>query len=118
MFQVPAVYYAHLASNRARSHENHPASDGPRGGQKFEEMRQDQAQAMRAAAASGLGPTSHSGSRPPLPPTEAIPLVPLGNDQMNGNMIVVLRTGMCQYPSSFIDKSSTDNHRVHLRNTT
>ncbi|PSS06975.1 hypothetical protein M430DRAFT_271769 [Amorphotheca resinae ATCC 22711] len=89
----PAVYYAHLASNRARSHENHPASDGPRGGQKFEEMRQDQAQAMRAAA-SGLGPTSHSGSRPPPPPTEAIPLVPLGNDQMNGNMIVVLRTGM------------------------
>ncbi|KAI9830214.1 MAG: hypothetical protein M1826_005016 [Phylliscum demangeonii] len=29
----PAVYYAHLASNRARSHENIPASSGPRTGQ-------------------------------------------------------------------------------------
>ena len=26
---VPAVYYAHLASNRARSHENVPISSGP-----------------------------------------------------------------------------------------
>ncbi|PGH18113.1 hypothetical protein AJ79_00741 [Helicocarpus griseus UAMH5409] len=28
----PAVYYAHLASNRARAHENVPASSGPRSG--------------------------------------------------------------------------------------
>ncbi|QVM08605.1 hypothetical protein D8B26_003290 [Coccidioides posadasii str. Silveira] len=28
----PAVYYAHIASNRARSHENVPASSGPRSG--------------------------------------------------------------------------------------
>ncbi|KAI2385546.1 Protein argonaute [Ophidiomyces ophidiicola] len=28
----PAVYYAHLASNRARSHENVPASSGPQSG--------------------------------------------------------------------------------------
>ncbi|KAG5287396.1 eukaryotic translation initiation factor 2c [Histoplasma capsulatum G186AR] len=28
----PAVYYAHLASNRARAHENIPASSGPRSG--------------------------------------------------------------------------------------
>ncbi|KAI9781022.1 MAG: hypothetical protein M1816_002587 [Peltula sp. TS41687] len=28
----PAVYYAHLASNRARTHENIPASSGPRSG--------------------------------------------------------------------------------------
>lgn len=28
----PAVYYAHLASNRARPHENIPASSGPRSG--------------------------------------------------------------------------------------
>lgn len=28
----PAVYYAHLASNRARSHEDIPASSGPRSG--------------------------------------------------------------------------------------
>lgn len=29
---VPAVYYAHLASARARSHENVPASSGPQSG--------------------------------------------------------------------------------------
>ncbi|KAI9755711.1 MAG: hypothetical protein M1815_004706 [Lichina confinis] len=28
----PAIYYAHLASNRARHHENVPASSGPRSG--------------------------------------------------------------------------------------
>lgn len=28
----PAVYYAHLASNRAKAHENIPASAGPQGG--------------------------------------------------------------------------------------
>ncbi len=28
----PAVYYAHLASNRARAHEEVPASEGPQGG--------------------------------------------------------------------------------------
>jgi eukaryotic translation initiation factor 2C len=28
----PAVYYAHLASNRARAHEDIPASEGPQGG--------------------------------------------------------------------------------------
>ena len=34
---VPAVYYAHLASNRARSHENKPASSGPH---QSDEMKQ------------------------------------------------------------------------------
>lgn len=29
---VPAVYYAHLVSNRARSHEDVPASSGPQSG--------------------------------------------------------------------------------------
>lgn len=29
---VPAVYYAHLASARARSHEDVPASSGPQSG--------------------------------------------------------------------------------------
>lgn len=28
----PAVYYAHLASNRAKAHETKPASEGPQGG--------------------------------------------------------------------------------------
>lgn len=29
---VPAIYYAHLISNRARHHENVPASQGPTSG--------------------------------------------------------------------------------------
>lgn len=37
----PAIYYAHLASNRARCHESNSSAEGPRGGQKFQEMRED-----------------------------------------------------------------------------
>jgi eukaryotic translation initiation factor 2C len=33
----PAVYYAHLASNRARAHEDIPASEGPQGGAGFKQ---------------------------------------------------------------------------------
>ena len=33
----PAVYYAHLASNRARAHEDVPASDGPQTGPGFKQ---------------------------------------------------------------------------------
>ncbi|KAI9745991.1 MAG: hypothetical protein M1818_000672 [Claussenomyces sp. TS43310] len=44
----PAVYYAHLASNRARAHEDVASSEGPRGGQKFVEMVQAQAGKPRA----------------------------------------------------------------------
>lgn len=36
----PAVYYAHLASNRAKSHENIPASSGPQGGPGFKQGQQ------------------------------------------------------------------------------
>ena len=82
--QVPAVYYAHLASNRARAHESAPASDGPRGGQKFVEAHQ---------AARG-GATSTSGST--ILQTESRPLLPLGNlDGSAGNQHVIkIRTGM------------------------
>ena len=34
----PAIYYAHLASNRARSHEHESAEIGPRSGVQFEEL--------------------------------------------------------------------------------
>ncbi len=34
----PAVYYAHLASNRARAHESTPSSEGPRSGSKAHEI--------------------------------------------------------------------------------
>lgn len=33
----PAVYYAHLASNRAKAHENIPSSEGPQGGPGFKQ---------------------------------------------------------------------------------
>lgn len=49
----PAVYYAHLASNRARAHEDAPHSAGPRGGQKFTELRDSKA-LPKAATDSSL----------------------------------------------------------------
>ncbi|KAG4436130.1 hypothetical protein IFR05_008373, partial [Cadophora sp. M221] len=69
----PAIYYAHLASNRARAHESIPASDGPRGGQKFEERR---AEAARQGTTNDG--TSQTGSSRP---SEAAPLLPIGNPE-------------------------------------
>ncbi|PVH73736.1 Piwi-domain-containing protein [Cadophora sp. DSE1049] len=80
----PAIYYAHLASNRARAHESAPASDGPRGGQKFEERR---AEAARQGTNDG---TSQTGSSRP---SEAAPLLPIGNpDQLE--IMWKIRSGM------------------------
>ena len=77
-----------MASNRARAHENAPASDGPRGGQKFEEGRYE---AARAAAAHGTG---HGSSQTESTlPTEAIPLLPLGTPD-NLEEMINMRTGM------------------------
>ncbi|KAI9834225.1 MAG: hypothetical protein M1819_003063 [Sarea resinae] len=59
----PAVYYAHLASNRARSHENIPASSGPRTGPDAVKIK------------------PKSGSQTSKPPTEIGPLIPLNNAQ-------------------------------------
>ena len=36
----PAVYYAHLASNRAKCHEDVPASEGPQGGAGYKQQNQ------------------------------------------------------------------------------
>ncbi|CZR64330.1 related to argonaute like post-transcriptional gene silencing protein QDE-2 [Phialocephala subalpina] len=72
----PAIYYAHLASNRARCHEAKEASAGPQGGQKFEEARQDAA--VQAARRDTRDGTSQTGSS--LQP-EALPLLPLGNSE-------------------------------------
>lgn len=69
----PAVYYAHIASNRARAHEDVPSSVGPRGGQKFVEQQQD---AAIAAAARGVKAPSAKGSMDYS--TEARPLLGLG----------------------------------------
>ena len=38
----PAVYYAHLASNRAKCHEDVPSSQGPQGGPGFKQRNQPQ----------------------------------------------------------------------------
>jgi eukaryotic translation initiation factor 2C len=86
------VYYAHLASNRARAHENRPASEGAAGGQKFEEFRQD----TRGRVPLGGASTTGSGSQQ-MP--EPLPLLPLGNlnDPELTPLIRPLRTGMCTY---------------------
>ncbi|EXJ86436.1 hypothetical protein A1O3_03387 [Capronia epimyces CBS 606.96] len=34
----PAVYYAHLASNRAKAHEDTPSTEGPQGGAGFKQL--------------------------------------------------------------------------------
>lgn len=83
----PAVYYTHLASNRARAHEAAASSDGPRGGQKFEEARQDRIIAGTHGEADG---SSGTGS---TMPTEARPLLPLGNPEALEAMLKI-RTGM------------------------
>ncbi|KAH7395607.1 eukaryotic translation initiation factor-like protein 2C 2 [Cadophora sp. MPI-SDFR-AT-0126] len=80
----PAIYYAHLASNRARAHESAPASDGPRGGQKFEERR---AEAARQGTNDG---TSQTGSSKP---SEAAPLLPIGNPDQQ-DLMWKIRSGM------------------------
>lgn len=87
---VPAVYYAHLASNRARAHESAPAGAGPRGGEKYEEAQQDQA----VARAAGRGGSSQTGTS--LPPTEARPLLPLGNVATDPSESVKIRCSMCK----------------------
>ena len=79
-----------MASNRARAHESHPASDGPRGGQKFEEARAD------AAVAAAGRPTTIDGSSQTGTsiPTEVAPLFPLGNADQSPDLVSTIRTGM------------------------
>ncbi|KAF7876311.1 hypothetical protein EAF04_001406 [Stromatinia cepivora] len=89
----PAVYYAHLASNRARAHEAQGYSAGPRGGEKFLE-RQAAAAADRVA---GRAPaeSSQTGSSNLV---ENVPLLPLGTlndqDKVNNDVLLKIRTGM------------------------
>lgn len=88
----PAVYYAHLASNRARAHESAPASGGPRGGQKYEELQQDGAVARvtgRSVHSSQTGNTEM--------PLEAPPLLPLGGGDTAPELLDKIRTGMCKF---------------------
>ena len=57
----PAVYYAHLASNRARAHENLPTSDGFRAGPKGHEMIRD-----KVAKGLSVGGPGRMDEAPPL----------------------------------------------------
>lgn len=108
---VPAVYYAHLASNRARAHESAPASDGARGGQKYEEAQQDQAVARAAGAPSARGGSSQTGTSLPI---EARPLLPLGNPEAGAEIITKIRTSMCKFIISNIRLSELTMSRVYL----
>lgn len=69
----PAVYYAHLASNRARSHEDAPASDGARGGQKFMEKEVEIQEKKNFKSHDGMFPP-----RKERPEDIARPLIPIG----------------------------------------
>lgn len=58
----PAVYYAHIASNRAKAHEDIPAALGPQGGSGF---KQNQGSSSDAPRSSDVAPLieMHSASR-------------------------------------------------------
>ncbi len=66
-----------MASNRARAHDFAPSSEGARGGQKFEEARQDQAIQAAADRQRGIAPST-VGSSTVL--EEVAPLTQLGNN--------------------------------------
>jgi eukaryotic translation initiation factor 2C len=74
IFLDPAVYYAHIASLRARAHENVPASDKPRGGAKFVEQRQDESNQAATLIGRAVSSVKSEFDRH----TEVLPLVELG----------------------------------------
>lgn len=90
----PAVYYAHLASKRAACHDPTPSSKGPQGGQKFEDKRLESAAASQQARIRGGSAPSNSQSGTQQP-TEAKPLLPLGNMDGGGmDAAIKIRSGM------------------------
>lgn len=58
----PAVYYAHLASNRAKAHENVPASAGPQGGPGFKQGQSNSSDTPRSSDAPKLLALSAAGN--------------------------------------------------------
>lgn len=70
----PAVYYAHLASNRARAHENIATSEGFRSGPKGHEMIRD-----KVAKGQSIGSVGPNMAAPPL--------LRLGGSPENGRAI-------------------------------
>ncbi|KAI9798585.1 MAG: hypothetical protein M1833_004722 [Piccolia ochrophora] len=74
----PAVYYAHLASNRGRAHENVPASSGPRTTPLLKELKAREKAKEKAELRAHL--TGTKLSEPKKPPTEEPPLLPMPNN--------------------------------------
>ncbi|KAM3081262.1 Protein argonaute [Clarireedia jacksonii] len=91
----PAVYYAHLASNRARAHESSDASAGPRGGQKFLEAQGDAQNRATAQGGQSLATSSQTGSNNSF---QVIPLLPLGSlnpaNKVDQEVLDKIRAGM------------------------
>ncbi|KAG4026171.1 hypothetical protein MFRU_044g00410 [Monilinia fructicola] len=90
----PAVYYAHLASNRARAHEASGYSEGPRGGEKFLEKVYEAAVKKVATGQSAVATSQTSSSNM----VQDVPLLPLGtlspNDHVSMDVLIKIRTGM------------------------
>jgi eukaryotic translation initiation factor 2C len=57
----PAVYYAHLASNRAKAHINIAASEGPQGGPGFKQNAPPSSDAPSSEAAPLIGMANNTG---------------------------------------------------------
>ena len=57
----PAVYYAHLASNRAKAHEDIPASAGPQGGAGFKQNQPSSSDTPRSSEVPKLIPMHTTG---------------------------------------------------------
>ncbi|KAG5985359.1 hypothetical protein E4U55_004583 [Claviceps digitariae] len=62
----PSVYYAHLAGNRARAHEDIATSEGFRAGAKGHEMIRDQVAKGQDKKGPGLGDDMRGFEAPPL----------------------------------------------------
>lgn len=57
----PAVYYAHLASNRAKAHENVPATAGPQGGAGYKQNLPASSDTPRSSEVPDLIPLEGAG---------------------------------------------------------
>lgn len=69
----PAIYYAHLASNRAKAHEDFNISEGPRAGGKGHELareREAKGQSIGSAAGEDIPKLLRLGGRPEGPPVD------------------------------------------------
>ena len=76
---VPAVYYAHLASNRARAHENVPVSSGPHKEDEEKQRKELMALAETAALEGKKLSKSNSEKLARFTASESPPLIKMDN---------------------------------------